>query len=158
MAKKQARFVSGNRIIQGGTVTIDFQWLGEGLEDRFSEILLEEWRPLFAKVEARAKQLCPVGSIAREGTGPTSTRKPGTLRKSIKTTVARRRDKTAVLGFAEAGNDDAYYAVFVEFGTQNGNRSMAPHPYLRPAFNENIGAIRTALDRAWQRLERELAA
>lgn len=80
-------------------------------------------------------------------------RQPGRLRDSIRSTVAARRDKTAVLGFLEAGSTDAFYALFVEFGTYK----MLPKPFLRPAFNAYKHEARVAVERACVRLVQEAA-
>lgn len=43
-----------------------------------------------------------------------------------------------------AGNSDAFYARWVEFGTQN----ASPHPYFFPAYRLNKRGTRTRINRA----------
>ena len=75
-------------------------------------------------------------------------RTPGRLRSSIRSSVSVRNDGSAILLFLEAGNEDAFYAPFVELGTYK----MNPHPFLRPAFNQHTQAFNRAVLRAFERL------
>lgn len=77
-------------------------------------------------------------------------RTPGRLRASVRASVHRRADGSAILLFLEAGNSEAYYAPYVELGTYK----MSPKPFLRPAFNEYKQQAAQAMLKAVQRLER----
>lgn len=74
------------------------------------------------------------------------TRTPGRLRDSIRSAVHIRKDNAAVVGFLEAGSDDAFYARFVELGTHK----MTPRPFLRPAFNRHKATAVVAINRAME--------
>lgn len=84
----------------------------------------------------------------RTVTKPYEDRKPGRLRDSIRSTAAARKDKTAFLLFLEAGDKDAYYAPFVEFGTSK----MEARPFIRTAFNAYKAQAIAAIERAMVRL------
>lgn len=77
------------------------------------------------KVAADAKRLAPV--------------RTGYLRKNITHTVSRKR--TFVVGIIRS---NARYSIFQEFGT---TRNSA-HPFLRPAFTQNIDYIQSELGKA----------
>lgn len=141
MARKSRGVNVRNYRVVEGNVTIGMSWFGDVLVERLTELLIEELTPVFDKMVVRARQLCRV--------------KSGTLRDSIQSSVVARHDKTAVLGFLEAGDDDAFYAHFIEFGPVKGKRKWLFKPYLRPAFNEYIGEARAAIDRAVARLSAE---
>jgi hypothetical protein len=80
---------------------------------------------------------------------PYTARKPGTLKASIRYSVHARKDRTAVLGFFEAGGDNTDYAFVEELGiggttgTKRGN-----HAFLRPAFNKYADAAVKAVEDA----------
>lgn len=78
-------------------------------------------------------------------------RSSGRLKSSISSTVVQRNDRTAVLGFLEAGNAEAFYARWVEFGTIK----MAPRPFLRPAFYAHYSRAVDACNLAVYRWSRE---
>lgn len=78
-------------------------------------------------------------------------RSSGRLKSSITSTVVQRNDRTAVLGFLEAGNAEAFYARFVEFGTIK----MAPRPFIRPAFYAHYSRAVEACNRAIGRWSKE---
>lgn len=190
--------------MRSGTVSIDVSHVAvEESNQRLIDLLIDELAPVFGKMEAMAKDLCPIGKkekmspmyrrksityfeqgadgkkkkkyrhiqakpsklgnlprkksyfikydystrISRVMGKKWESRQPGRLRDSIKTTVAPRKDKTAVLGFLEAGNDDAFYALFVEYGTYK----RAATPFLRTAFNQYVLEAKKAVNRALYR-------
>lgn len=78
-------------------------------------------------------------------------RSSGRLKSTISSSVVQRLDKTAVLGFLEAGSAEAFYARWVEFGTIK----MAPRPFLRPAFYAHYSRAVTACNTAVERWSNE---
>lgn len=193
MAKhSQMRFNGGTRI--------NITHYGDEIMEMTRNTIRDYLAPVFADMEADAKNLCPVGEKAkatpmyrrrkiyltdattgkmmkkpRRGRRQTverirtwgsrrgyiykrdykntverrigkkwESREPGRLRDSIKSAVHIRKDNTAVIGFLEAGGEDAFYAGFVEMGTYK----MSPRPFLRPAFNRNKAAAVAAISKA----------
>ena len=68
-------------------------------------------------------------------------REPGRLRKSIRASVYLMKERPGVILFLEAGDENSFYASFVEFGTYK----MRPRPFLRQAFARHYGAARRAI-------------
>lgn len=149
------------RLARGKGIYADFTWLGDELKERFRELVLEEIAPVARNMEATAKRECPVGTIerlsplydrkrkkARTMGHKWESRQPGRLRDSIRSSVTIRKDRSAVLLFLEAGDHDAFYARFVEFGTAR----TSPHPFLRSAFNQHIPSFYQAILRSFERL------
>jgi len=87
----------------------------------------------------------PRANGQRKGKGqskPSFEYNPGTLKKTIKTISTRAGRRSAdvfkLVGVkADKGGryvaNDAFYALFIEFGTVN----MRPQPFIRPAFDAN---------------------
>jgi HK97 gp10 family phage protein len=73
------------------------------------------------------------GVYVKEDGPPIS--RSGNLLKSIKSSVSKSGDSVTI-------RDVAYYSRFLEGGTNNGIRSMKPHPFLGPAAKSvlNSGA------------------
>jgi HK97 gp10 family phage protein len=100
---------------------------------------------------------------------------PGLLRDSLKVTVrAKEEEVTATVSTSEGDyKGDDFYASFIEFGHKVGKRpgkargvkvedgrpTVAPRPFLRPAFDNNKdraveafrAAVTAAIDRIWGR-------
>ena len=108
-------------------------------------------RAAAAAIAKSAKQKAPVRS--------------GVLKRSIKVKKQRTKNKNIVRHAVQAGGKvkwrakgekhegDAYYAVFVEFGTSK----MAPEPFMRPAFEEQgPEAIKHYKDYAASRIDKEI--
>jgi HK97 gp10 family phage protein len=81
-----------------------------------------------------AKRMCPVGTVTRgiaKGGKYWTARKPGLLKSTIKF-------KTFKWGVRlKAGNKEAWYARFVEYGPKTGKRIWKKQPFLRPAVDSN---------------------
>lgn len=79
--------------------------------------------------------------------------KSGKLRAAIKAGKVKKRkggSYTIKIGTADKkSKTDAYYAPFVEFGHGGPHGPAAPHPFMRPAYDETkeqaYGIIRTRL-------------
>jgi hypothetical protein len=87
-----------------------------------------------------ASEGCPVGSVTRGGYS-WKERTPGLLRSTIFSRVRVMKDGTDdVVGWVKAGtqgasdNRSAFYAPFVEFGTQ---KWPGGNPFMRPAFRHH---------------------
>lgn len=86
------------------------------------------------KTDKHGHKINVLGKKIKRTTGKKwESRQPGRLRDSIRASVHMRHDRTAVIGFLEAGSEDAFYASYVELGTYK----MNPKPFLRPAFNRH---------------------
>lgn len=116
------------------------QDLGDKVAKQFLRKAGKEASDLF--VEA-AKQRAPVLKKA------TRQRQPGTLRDSIIAKVSLRKGKG--LSVRVGPKKEVFYARFVEFGTSK----MAPHPYMRPAWDNEKQA---ALDAFAESLKAQIAA
>ena len=135
--KKRVRF--------GGGGHIDISLLFDSISDALKDAIVEELDPVMGKMVERAKSKVNVGTVRRgvymsgkhAGKSWTS-RDPGRLRDSIRKAVHRRNDKTAVIGFFEAGDHDAYYALMHEM----------ENPYFKQAFNAYRGAAMAAVSQA----------
>jgi len=96
-----------------------------------------------AKVVAdAARSRVRVGTIARTGKPngkEWKDRQPGTLKKSIR--VVRLKDDKRRNVRVYAGNYQAFYARFVEYGTAK----TKAKPFLRPALNASKAAIQGIL-------------
>ena len=152
-----------NRRVNEGNVWVDFSWAGAGFVDRLNDLLREELIPVFEKMESRARQLVRVSSAGKAATksgkhaGKTWTERGQVhLRDTIFGTVYKRKEAKGVIGILEAGNEDVIYAVMQEFGPVSGARTWAFTPYLRPAFNEYVKEAEAALQRAVEKLLKEL--
>lgn len=96
-------------------------------------------------VARSAKAKCPVGVderfVAKTGANagkPWTARKPGTLKRSIRTRMSKKKLSGQVIAGARSSTEQtAFYAGMVEFGTKN----MPAQPYLRPAIEENFESI-----------------
>lgn len=96
--------------------------------------------------EERARRLCPVGEVAREGEGFAS-RTPGTLRDSILSRVVTVDDGYTVLGYLKAGAEGSQGKAFYAHMVENGTKKMPARPFLRPAAEGiDIGRIAAALE------------
>ena len=123
------------RRTQGGSFYVDLEWNGGLISDALKEEIEQGLSPVMADMESAASAAVHIGSGPRDprpvykkgkyaGKAWTS-REPGRLQKTIRSSVRMRKDRTAIVGFLEAGDDMAYYAAMEEM----------EHPYLRPAFN-----------------------
>ncbi|MDL2315649.1 hypothetical protein LJC59_01005 [Desulfovibrio sp. OttesenSCG-928-A18] len=130
---------------------MDMSLYFDEIPDAFRDAVMAELSPVMDKMVSSAKQKVHVGSGPRDprpvyedgkyaGESWTS-RDPGRLKKTIRRAVHRRKDKTAVIGFFEAGSEDAYYALMHEY----------KNPYFESSFNENrataMNAVIKALDK-----------
>ena len=124
-----------------------------------AKVTIKDWSPdkITAEIEKKAmdrleraahvvansaRSLAPVGVMRPQyKTGKAWTeRVPGTLRNSIRVTRLAGDPKNDVRVYAGGRQSDkltAYYARFVEYGT----RYLARRPFLRPALDQNKGAI-----------------
>lgn len=110
------------RIAGGGYITLDLN-LDEISEALHREIEAE-LSPVVDKMVTRARASVPIGSGRRDPRpvyesgsdvgAPWTARTPGTLKESIVGSIHIRKDKTAVIGFFEAGGFMPYYALMVE--------------------------------------------
>lgn len=110
-------------------------------------------RRIAAQVVRRAKALCPVGEEIRgpyergkDAGQPWTAREPGTLRKSIRYRVTKKRVKGVRKAQVIAGNKYAYYAVWVHWGT----RRHIGQPFLSQALESARGEIEIAFEGAMQ--------
>lgn len=85
-----------------------------------------------------ARRRVPVGERVT-GKGKWSNREGGALKKSIR--VVRLRDSKARNIRVYAGNKEAYYSRWVEYGTSK----MKARPFLRPALNSSKAKIQSIL-------------
>jgi hypothetical protein len=84
---------------------------------------------------------------------PYTSRDPGRLEASIRQAVQTKKDRTAVIGFFEAGNDNTDYAFVEELGVPGvvgGTREG--HAFLRPAFNKFADEAVRAIEKAVESL------
>jgi len=138
-----------NRTIRAGgsSVHADLSFIGDEIDDELEKAIKKRLRPLMKRMSDTAQAAAPIGggttesskrdprlpvghsanrkNIVTKNHGKAWTsRKPGRLKASIRGQVHIRKDKTAVVGFLEAGNhpetvntyNDAYYAQWQEFG------------------------------------------
>ena len=78
-----------------------------------------------------------------------TSREPGRLKESIRHSVHTRNDRTAILGFLEAGDENTDYAFWEELGVPGvvgGKREG--HAFIRPAFNEFADEAVRAIEKA----------
>lgn len=62
----------------------------------------------------------------------------GNLRKGLKIDKVRTQKgvKYVKIGIQKDDNSEIFYGKFIEYGTVNGKRSLAPKPFMRPAFEK----------------------
>lgn len=58
------------------------------------------------------------------------------LREGLKIDKVRTQKgvKSVKIGIQKDDNSDIFYGKFIEYGTNNGNRSIVAKPFMRPAF------------------------
>jgi len=124
---------------------MDMSLFFDEIPDALKNAIEEELSPVIDNMVSLAKQNVNVGTVRRDvyKTGKYAgkfwtSRDPGRLRDTIRGAVHRRKDKTAVIGFFEAGSPDAFYALMHEI----------KNPYFRPAFNTYRGAAMSAVSQA----------
>lgn len=135
--KKNVRFSNGG--------FMDVSLYFDEIPDAFKAAVVSELSPVIGKMVGKAKNRVRVGKIKRgaykegryAGESWTS-REPGRLKKTIRGAVHRRKDKTAVIGFFEAGSNDAYYALMHEY----------KNPYFENSFNEHRDEAVAAVEKA----------
>jgi len=96
-------------------------------------------------IKASAKAKCPVGveekEIAKTGKNagkPWTSRKPGTLKKSIRTRMSKKKLSGQVIAGGRSSSDlTAYYAHIVE----RGSSKTPARPFMRPALEENFETV-----------------
>jgi hypothetical protein len=138
------------RFSNGGYMDMSLYF--DEISDEFKDAVVKELTPVIDKMVAMAKQNVSVGTISRPVAGTRqrgnkvskykgkswTSRTPGRLKASIRSAVHRRHDKTAVIGFFEAGSHDAYYALMHEY----------KNPYFMTAFNKHRAAAMAAVELA----------
>lgn len=105
--------------------------------DALDESALAGVTKLTNSIRDAAKERCPVGRVTRSG-HTWKERRPGLLKSTIFSRVRVMKDGTDdVVGWVKAGtqgapdNLSAFYAPFVEFGTQ---KWPGGNPFMRPSF------------------------
>ena len=78
--------------IKGSGVSIDVSWLGPEVVEKFIELAVEELEPVAASMEARARELCPVGTHERFSPGATRPTAVGRIKVNSKKGYINRRD------------------------------------------------------------------
>jgi hypothetical protein len=167
--KKEEYFVANRHMIEPYDVHVSMEWYGDKLPDELLNAIQEELDVVMKKMSLDAQRLVAIGNVVR-GPTPNNTsnaRTPGTLQDSIKGMANKKKDNTAVIGFLEAGDKDAFYAVYQEFGIADPPRSRGLwgrkdkdgnyihyddpdwkfKPFLRPAFNANVDEAVAAIER-----------
>jgi hypothetical protein len=135
--------------------------------DEFTEAVMVEiekvLEPIMKEMAEAAKAKVHIGKSKRDprpsykrgqhAFQPYTSREPGRLRDSIKGRTARRKDKTAVLGFLEAGNTLTDYAFVEELGVPGRSGGQREgHSFLRSTFNERIEDARQRILQAIENL------
>lgn len=104
-------------------------------------------------VQKAAKARCPVGIeerfVAKTGKHagkPWTARRPGTLKKSIRTRMSKKKKLSGqvIAGGRSSTKLTAYYALIVEVGSAKHGRTA--YPYLRPALEESMPAIMSGFE------------
>jgi hypothetical protein len=98
----------------------DVEWFGSIQLARILAITENSEKASAERIFADAKNNCPVGEWERTGTGGKSwkARRPGSLKESIQLHKSKYKDG----GYAvSVGNDDIFYASFVELGIPSRN-------------------------------------
>ena len=115
------------------------EWFGAQILKNVKDIVSVNEKESAERVEGDAKRYCPVGKWERTGGGTKTwkARKPGSLKNSIKAYKSKYQNGGWIV---MAGNDDVFYARFVELGTpkamtRRGKRRtpIPKFPFLRRA-------------------------
>lgn len=137
--------------------------------DAMPRVAKEEIRSALEKsadeIVAMAKNLAP--SLKKPDTRKKNPRRPGELRDSIGWTYGKAPKGALTLGEVRAsqlagdltitifaGNSDAFYARWVEFGTQK----MSAQPYFYPSYRANKRRTRSRVTRAINRAAKKVAS
>ena len=112
------------------SVKVSLDW-DDGLSKKINTAVQKSTLQAAKEVEATAKRLAPKAT--------------GELRNSIRAVKSKFKDGGAII---ISGNDKAFYAHMVEYGTVN----MSAKPHLRPALRQNknktVKIVQSAVEQA----------
>lgn len=114
-------------------------WNPEIITEQVEKKAMDRLEKAGRLVAARARAKCPVG-VDVNFSGKWGKRKAGTLRDSIRVTRLKGDPKQNIRVYA--GNREAFYARFVEYGTVK----MKARPFMRPALNSSKADIKTIVE------------